>query len=124
MRTIIAGGRGITDYGALLSAIEAARLFEGIVVTQVLSGGAVGVDAMGERYAVETGLPPACRFPARWRDRDGTYNQSAGKQRNVEMAKEADALIAVWDGNSDGTEHMIETARRHKLLVHVHLVPL
>jgi hypothetical protein len=124
MRTIIAGGRGITDYGALLAAVEGARLFEGIVVTEVLSGGAEGVDKMGERYAAESGLPPARRFPARWRDRDGTYNQGAGKQRNLEMAKLADALIAVWDGNSDGTEHMIETARRRKLLVHIHLVPL
>jgi hypothetical protein len=31
------------------------------------------------------------------------------------MAKNADALIAFWDGCSPGTAHMIETARKLRI---------
>ena len=35
--------------------------------------------------------------------------------RNAQMAKVSDALIALWDGHSRGTEHMINFARRRGL---------
>jgi hypothetical protein len=35
------------------------------------------------------------------------------------MVKNADALVAVWDGKSRGTAHMIEIAKEKGLLVHV-----
>ena len=35
--------------------------------------------------------------------------------RNEEMAKNADALVAFWDGQSHGTKHMIEMAKKYKL---------
>lgn len=38
------------------------------------------------------------------------------------MAKYADALVAVWDGRSKGTRHMIETATREGLRVYVQVV--
>lgn len=37
------------------------------------------------------------------------------------MAKQADALVAVWDGESRGTKHMIDIARKEGLEVYVHL---
>jgi len=33
------------------------------------------------------------------------------------MAKDADALIALWDGKSRGTKSMIDKANQHKLAV-------
>ena len=47
-------------------------------------------------------------FPADW----NTYGKSAGFVRNIEMAENATALIAFWDGKSSGTKHMIETAKK------------
>jgi hypothetical protein len=38
------------------------------------------------------------------------------------MAKYADALIAVWDGKSRGTQHMIKEMRRVNKKVYVHIV--
>lgn len=35
------------------------------------------------------------------------------------MAQNADAIVAVWDGESRGTKHMIDEARRSGLLMHV-----
>lgn len=56
---------------------------------------------------------PVDRFPAQW-DRDG---KSAGYKRNVVMAILSDALIALRDGKSRGTKHMIEEAKRRGLRV-------
>jgi hypothetical protein len=38
------------------------------------------------------------------------------------MARYAEALVAVWQGNSPGTEHMIAVARARGLKVFVHEV--
>jgi len=116
MRTIIAGSRGITDYQVVVDAMEAAALWEGIVATSTLSGLAGGADRLGERWAAEHGLE--CKlFPAEWRQ-----GPTAGFARNYTMAQNADALVAVWDGSSPGTKHMIQLARKYKLAVYVHEV--
>jgi predicted Rossmann fold nucleotide-binding protein DprA/Smf involved in DNA uptake len=111
MRTIVAGSRGITDISVVREAVDAS----GFRVTEVVSGGARGVDRLGERLAGEMGVP--CRvFPADWE----THGRSAGVIRNRLMAGYADALVAVWDGSSRGTANMISQARRHGLEVYVH----
>ena len=61
---------------------------------------------MGERYAHERGYAVE-KYHADW-NRDG---KAAGPIRNTQMAKVADALIAFWDGNSRGTQNMIDLAR-------------
>jgi len=35
------------------------------------------------------------------------------------MAKYANVLIAFWDGKSKGTKHMIDLAKKYKLVVKV-----
>jgi hypothetical protein len=110
MITIIAGGRDIHDYELLLDAIEEAP-FD---ITTVVSGGAKGVDAMGERFAEDMNLSLKI-FNADWQ----THGRAAGPIRNRKMAENAEALIALWDGKSRGTKNMIETATKHGLLVYV-----
>ena len=44
----------------------------------------------------------------------------AGKIRNQAMADAADALVALWDGNSGGTADMIRRARAAGLKVFVY----
>lgn len=80
----------------------------------VLSGAARGADTLGERWAAARGIR-VFRYPADWRG----LGLRAGRVRNALMATEADALVALWDGQSNGTRHMIETARRMGLAVHV-----
>ena len=55
------------------------------------------------------------RFPADWNQ----FGRSAGIRRNVDMAQNADALIAFWNGYSHGTKHMIKTAIQRKINVKV-----
>lgn len=115
MKTIIAGSRGITDMGHLELAIARAQhVHYQLVITEVVSGGARGVDKLGEQWAAAHNVPLKV-FPADW-DAKG---KAAGHIRNIEMAEYADALIALWDGESRGTQHMISTARKLGLVVFV-----
>ena len=129
MKTIIAGSRKILN----LSDVAAACAACGWEITEVVSGCAAGVDRLGEQWAALQNIP-VVQFPAAWDDletepllikerRDGTrYNKLAGLNRNLQMADYADALVAIWDGYSHGTRHMIETARKKGLRVYVHRV--
>ena len=113
MKTIIAGSREITDYAVLLQAIKGCPF----PITSVVSGCARGVDTLGEQYAQENNLK-LYKFPADW----STYGKRAGYIRNAEMADNAEALLAIWDGESRGTKHMIDIAREKGLEVYVYMV--
>ena len=108
MKTIIAGSRGVKLYRQIVEAVENSE-FD---ISCVISGTARGADRLGEDYAFKNDI--ACeRYPAEW-DKHG---KSAGYIRNTLMADNADALIAIWDGESRGTKHMIDIARRKGLKV-------
>ena len=113
MRTIVAGSRTVTEYNLVADAIASAPWS----ISTVISGGAKGVDELGEAYAYLHKIPLEV-FNANW----NKYGRSAGHMRNEEMAINADALIAIWDGESRGTANMIETAKKYKLKVHVRVV--
>jgi hypothetical protein len=84
-------------------------------ITEVVSGCATGADTCGEIWAGMAGKQIK-KFPADWE----RYGKAAGAMRNLEMARYADALIAVWDGESKGTSHMIRVAKDKGLKVYVH----
>jgi hypothetical protein len=113
---IIASSRGIKS---LLTVAWTMRMFfqdhPEFRLTHVISGGANGIDDLGRMWAEDRGLP-CIHMPALW----NIYGKKAGMIRNVEMAKLAQAAVIIWDGYSRGTQHMIETALEHKLLVRVH----
>lgn len=111
MRTIIAGSRTITNPDL----VELAVILSGFRITEVVSGGARGADALGEQWASANKVKVR-RFPADW---EGEGKQ-AGANRNKRMAEYASALVAVWDGRSSGTRHMIWAARRVGLKVFVY----
>jgi len=108
MRVIVAGSRDNVSQADIDHAIEASGWVKEITV--VVSGAARGADRMGENWAKRNGVAIDSR-PANW-DKHG---KSAGYKRNQEMADNADALIAVWDGVSRGTKHMIDIAKDKKL---------
>jgi hypothetical protein len=113
MRTIIAGSRTIRDITPLYEAIEDC----GWTPTVVISGGARGIDSIGEWWAKQNNIIVEV-YPANW----SRFGRGAGKIRNAEMALKAEALIAIWDGYSKGTGHMIDCARANNLKIYVHLV--
>ena len=110
MRVIIAGSRFITDYDLVVKAVKES----GFEITEVVCGAANGVDSLGERYAKENGIKLSY-FYADWKG----LGKRAGHARNIQMGNYGEALIAVWDGESKGTKHMINYAKKKKLLVYI-----
>lgn len=111
-RVIIAGSRTFDNYELLCKKCD--LFFSRRKPTAILCGEARGADMLGKRYAIEHGIE-VLYFPANW-DRDG---KSAGYLRNKEMAENADALVAFWDGTSRGTAHMINLAKEKRLKVRI-----
>jgi len=114
MKTIIAGSRDCFD----TNAVDRAVLGSGFDITEIVSGGCRGADQSGELFAERNGIPVK-RFPYL-----GQYGRAGGPIRNDQMARYADALIAIWDGRSRGTKNMIDLAKKHGLRVYVHMVAL
>jgi len=116
VKVIIAGSRSITDLEIVKSAIERAYLYSGILITEVISGCASGVDSLGESWAYLMKIPVK-RFRPLWE----RYGKAAGKIRNGEMVKEAEAAIFVWDGKSKGTKDCIDRAIQAGLKIHIEM---
>lgn len=112
MKLIIAGSRTFDNYQWMRQEVH--RFSAYALDKEIVSGGAQGADKLGERLAKENGLPLKI-FHADW----GTHRKRAGLVRNELMANYATHLIAFWDGESKGTEHMIITAHRKGLEVKV-----
>ena len=115
MRVIIAGTRTASKrdvWNAIQSSGWHGR------ITTVVSGCCRGADSYGESYAAWQRIN-VDRHPADWT----RHGRAAGPIRNDEMARVADALIAVWDGASRGTGGMIETATFYGIEVFVYRTP-
>ncbi len=118
MKAIVAGSRTILDESLVFTVLDMA-VDLGFNITTVLSGTAGGVDTIGEKWSMQRGHGLE-RFPADWE----AYGMRAGFIRNSEMVKEADALVAVWNGRSRGTKDTIDKARTADLSVLVVLFKL
>ena len=111
MKTAIVGTRTADDYEALKSILE--NLIP--KPTEIISGGASGADKLAERYAKENSLLITILKPD-WQ----THGKSAGPIRNLEIVATCERLVALWNGESRGTKHSIETARNQGKQVIVH----
>lgn len=101
MKVIIAGSRKSSyPFARVVSAANESGWIG--QMTEVVSGGAEGIDESAEAWARAYKIP-CKRFPADWKK----HGRAAGPIRNREMAAYADALIAVWDGESKGAANMI-----------------
>ena len=115
MHIIIAGCRDFNDYSVMEKEVmDFIGKYIGKIEIEIISGGATGADALGERFAKEHGLPLKV-VHADWKK----YGRSAGPRRNEQMARMAGTLIAFWDGKSRGTKNMIDTAKKLGLRVKV-----
>jgi len=101
MKILICGSRSINDPALVAQAVEKS----GMTPTHVVSGGARGVDTLARFFAQSRGIE-FTEYIADW-DR---YGKRAGYMRNCVMVGVADAVIAVWDGESPGTKHSIDYA--------------
>lgn len=114
MKVILAGSRNIIDEFTVMCCADSIY-FEKI--DEVIGGGARGVDSFAPLLA-ERRQAKYVEFKADW----GRLGKKAGYLRNLQMGAYADALIAVWDGKSRGTRHMIDIMLDLSKPVHVFIV--
>lgn len=81
----------------------------------LISGGARGIDKLAEKVVndINTHMAYSYKidkviFQADW----DKYGKSAGFIRNKLIIDEADFVLAFWDGESKGTWHSIDLARK------------
>lgn len=123
MKVAVVGSRSITEYSTVKHAIQRSPWWHpsyegqrpGVVF---VSGGADGVDSLAERFAEEHGCTVEVIEP----DWDDWSRGHPAKVRNTHIVEAAHAVIAVWDGNSNGTRDSIDKAldRGKNLYVETH----
>lgn len=113
MKLIVAGSRNIPgEVGWAIVYYHLSAVKD--KVTEIVSGGARGIDSLGEVFANENSIPIK-KFIPDWK----THGKKAGMLRNIEMAEYADAAIVIWDGNSKGSKYMISCMLKRSKPVHV-----
>lgn len=104
MKLIIAGSRTLQPTPEFI--MSAINMFDIKFITEVVSGGANGVDLQGEFWANAQKLSIKQFFPD-W----NVEGKAAGPIRNRKMAEYADALLLIWDGASPGSRSMRQQMR-------------
>ncbi len=107
MRVAVIGSRGlyVEDLGSYLP--------EG--TTEIVSGGARGVDASAREYALRHGLKLTEFLPEYSR-----YGRGAPLRRNIAIIESADLVLAFWDGRSKGTKHVIDNCKKRNIPVQIY----
>lgn len=75
--------------------------------TEIITGGAEGIDMSAERYADEHRLSKHIIRPDY-----AKHGRAAPLYRNQRIVNLADLIIAFWDGESDGTAFTVKYARQ------------
>ncbi len=75
--------------------------------TEVVSGGAIGIDRCARSYAQRNGLKLTEFLPDY-----KTYGKYAPLKRNLDIIDYADVVYAFWDGTSNGTSFVIDNCRK------------
>ncbi len=84
-------------------------------VTEIVSGGARGIDADAKKYALENNIPIKEFLPEY-----DKYGRSAPLKRNIQIIEYADIVFAFWDGTSRGTKFVIDNCKKMNVEVVVY----
>ena len=84
-------------------------------VTTIVSGGAIGIDTLSEKYADKNNIKKVIVQPDYKK-----YKKRAPLVRNKKIVDFSDMIIAFWDGKSKGTKQAIDYAYKKgkKIIVH------
>ena len=106
MKIAVIGSRGlkVNDLGKYLP----------VGVTEIVSGGAKGIDTCAREYALANGLKLTEFLPEYEK-----YGRGAPLKRNLQIIDYADKVLAFWDGQSRGTKYVIEQCKKRNKKVTV-----
>ena len=105
----IIGSRNFTDKEFFICKVNEVIAIEGIP-NQVISGGAVGADALAEEWAIENAIEFQVFKPQHKDFPKSIRRFAAPHARNTLIAEHSDVIIAFWDGQSTGTKDTVDKA--------------
>lgn len=99
MKVAVIGSRGLTvsDLGRYIPEST----------TEIVSGGARGVDSSAREYALAHGIKLTEFLPEY-----DKYGRNAPLKRNITIIEYADLVLAFWDGKSHGTKFVIDNCKK------------
>lgn len=103
MKVAVIGSRSFIDKDLLYKTLDQVEN-----KSLIVSGGTAGTDRLGEKYALDKSIPVKI-FKPDW----NTFGIRAGFIRNELIIKEAELVIAFWDGKSKGTKHSLDLAKKY-----------
>ena len=83
------------------------RIIEGLLprcTTEIVSGGAKGIDTCAKAYAQARDIP----IREFWPD----YDRAAPIKRNEQIVDYADYVVVIWDCKSKGTKNVIDLCHK------------
>lgn len=86
-------------------------------VTEIVSGGAKGVDSSAREYALAHGLKITEFLPEYIK-----YGRAAPLKRNMTIIRNADIVLAFWDGESRGTKFVIDACKKYHVPENVYIM--
>ena len=109
MKVAVIGSRGlsVSDLGRYLPENT----------TEIVSGGAKGVDTSAREYALSHGIKLTEFLPEYTR-----FGRSAPLKRNITIIEYSDIVLAFWDGKSRGTKFVIDICRKLGVEVRVYII--
>ncbi len=75
--------------------------------TEIVSGGAKGVDMSAREYALANSIKLTEFLPEY-----SKFKRAAPLKRNLQIIEYADVVIAFWDGKSKGTKFVIDNCNK------------
>lgn len=82
--------------------------------TEIVSGGAKGIDTDAKKYASENEIVLTEFLPNYQR-----YGKGAPLKRNIQIIEYADMVLAVWDGKSRGTKFVIDHCQKKNIPIEI-----
>ncbi len=109
MKTAIIGSRNLT--------VDDLKIYLPHNVTEIISGGAMGIDKCAREYANLNGINLTEFLPDYKK-----YGRAAPLYRNQEIVEYADEVVAFWDGKSKGTKYVIDICKQKgkKITVYIY----
>ena len=92
----VIGSRGVISFD-----------FSVLKLTNVISGGALGVDKLVHNYCISNNIPISEILP-----NYGKHGTAATHIRNRQIVDSSDIVYAIWDMKSKGTKSVIEYAKK------------
>lgn len=110
MKIGVIGSRFFDNYSLVKQKLD--YIYQDIDITLIVSGGAIGADTFGEKWADENGIEKMI-FKPEWKK----YGKKAGFIRNKDIVLNSDRIVAFWNGTSKGTLNSIDIATKHNIPV-------